>query len=407
MVTGRKIKNEGTLIDFFVRIECSIVFAIYFFTIFEQNTVVSVCIALNFLIITAMTMMSFFGTGEIKIFFIWFFTIGISLLSVVVTGYALSFDYMKKWIMFASTVNMFFWVSNSDISEDMIKSLKKTASLIALLFVFAYIIEKTGISDTFNGALTFNFSNPNFTAISILPISFYMFILASEYKTKLRGGLFLTLALILIWFVWQTTARACILAVIAFFVMLIFCRKYSRIVTFMVVIFPLAFAVIYMKLIDTEFMSWFEILESEGKALNSRERIWGYVFAIIKRNPGWGNYYIATNGSGLANLHNIHLDTIASYGSIVFAFTVWIMMAVLNKIGEGVRKWGMVGISAFYAIIFSGTFEAALFSGSQGVYFLVGGFLMMAKYYKKQRVGLIKETEQKDRKDEGSHILDA
>ncbi len=399
MVTGRKIKNEGTLINFLVRIECITVFAIYFFTIFEQETVVSVCIALNFLIITAMTAMSFFGRGETKIFFIWFFTLGLSLLTVFLTGYSISFNYLKKWLMFASTVNMFFWVSNSEISEEMIRYLKKTAVFIALLFVFAYATGRIGISDSFQGSLTFNFNNPNFTAISILPICFYMIIMASEHRTKLRGALYLELALILIWFVWQTTARACILAVITFFVMLIFCRRYNRVLTFLIVIFPLVFAIAYIKLIDTDFMRWFEILESEGKALNSRERIWAYAFAIIKRNFVFGNYYISTGGSGLSNLHNIHLDTIASYGSIVFAFTVWIMVAVLNKIGEGVRKWGMVGIAAIYAIIISGTFEAALFSGSQGVYFLVGGFLMMAKYYKKQNICLTeKQGEECDKK---------
>ena len=391
MITGRKIKNEGTLIDFLVQIECITVFAIYLFTILEQDTIVSVCIALNFLIITAMTAMSFFGRGETKIFFIWFFTLGLSLLTVFLTGYSISFNYLKKWLMFASTVNMFFWVSNSEISEEMIRNLKKTAVFIALLFIFAYATGRTGVSDSFHGSLTFNFNNPNFTAISILPICFYMIIMASENRTKLRGVLYLGLGIVLAWFVWKTTARACILAVIAFFVMMIFCRRYSRALTFVIVIFPLVFAIVYMKLIDTEFMNWFEILESEGKALNSREGIWAYVFAIIESNPIFGNYYIATGGSGLSNLHNIHLDTIASYGSIVFAFTVWIMVAVLNKIGEGVQKWGMVEIAAFYAVILSGTFEAALFSGSQGVYFLVGGFLMMAKYHKKQRMPVQEE----------------
>ena len=386
MVTGRKIKNEGTLIELLVRIECLTVFLMYVFTIFEQETPASVCIALNFLVITSMTGMSFFGTGEKRIFFLWFFTIGVSLLAVIITGYTLGFGYLKKWIMFASTVNMFFWVSNSDISEVMIKDLKKTAVGIALLFVFAYLMGRTGISNSFNGALTFNFSNPNFTAISILPICFYMFILAAEHKTKLRCLLYFALAIVLGWFVWQTTARACMLSLVAFVLLLVFCKKYNRTLTFFVVIFPLVFAILYMKLVDTEFMQWFEFLESEGKTLTSRERIWEYTFAIIKRNLIFGNYYVATGGTGLSNLHNIHLDTLAAYGIFVFALTVWIMTAVLNKIGKGIKKWGMTEISAFYAIILSGTFEAALFSGSQGVYFLVGGFLMMAKYHKKQRI---------------------
>ena len=384
MVTGRKIKNEGTVIDFLVRVECITVFAIYLFTILKQDTVVSMSIALNFLIITGMTAMSFFGRGETKIFFIWFFTLGISLLAVFLTGYSIGFNYLKKWLMFASTVNMFFWVSNSEINEKMIKDLKKTVIIIALMFVFAYITGRTGVSNSYQGAVTFNFTNPNLTAISILPICFYMIIMASENKAKLRGVLYLGLGIVLAWFVWQTTARACMLSIIIFFIFSVFVKRYNRILTFFVVIFPLVFAILYMRLIDTEFVQWFEFLESEGKSLNSRERIWTYVFAIIESNPIFGNYYIATGGSGLSNLHNIHLDTIASYGSIAFAFTVWIMVAVLNKIGEGLQKWGMVEVLAFYSVILSGTFEATLFSGSQGVYFLVGGFLMMAKYHKKQ-----------------------
>ena len=170
MVTGRKIKNEGTVIDFLVRVECITVFAIYLFTILKQDTVVSMSIALNFLIITGMTAMSFFGRGETKIFFIWFFTLGISLLAVFLTGYSIGFNYLKKWLMFASTVNMFFWVSNSEINEKMIKDLKKTVIIIALMFVFAYITGRTGVSNSYQGAVTFNFTNPNLTAISILPI---------------------------------------------------------------------------------------------------------------------------------------------------------------------------------------------------------------------------------------------
>lgn len=391
MLAEKKSANKGFIINSLICLECACIFGVYLFTIFEQETLSSICIALNFLIVTAMLGTNFLGTGSRKMFLIWFLVIGCSLFSVVLTGYSMSFNYLKKWLMFASTINMFFWISNTQINSLMIRALKVTTILIEILFIFAYFVGTPGYLGRY---LTFNFSNPNFAAISLLPICIYMLIYALGTRGKIRMLLYLALAAILAWFIWMTESRTCILSIAAFVVLLLFKKKYNRWFTFVIVIFPFVFAILYMQLIETDFVKWFAFLESEGKGLNSRERIWQYVFFIIDSAPFFGHYFVVTGGSGLANLHNIHLDTIASYGYIVFALTVWIMNFILNKIGEGITRMGNVGILAFYTVILSGTFEAALFSGSQGVYFLVGGFLMMAKYYKeKEQARLIKPTD--------------
>ena len=382
--------DKLTVMEMFVIVECLLVFAIYFFTIFEQETLTSLCIAANYVVVAGMTAFSLMIYKSGKMFYLWFFLVAASMYATFVTAGSITFTYLKKWLMFTSTVNMFFWVTNTKISLRMIKSIKITTFIIAVLFVFAYITGRTGSPDEFNGALTFNFSNPNMTGISLLAVCLHIFVMAIENKVFIKKNICLALAVILTWFIFKTSARSCIVAMVAFFIISFFKKKYSRVVTFMVVIFPLIFVILYMKLIDTDFISIFEFMESEGKSLTSRERIWEYVIQIIKMRPLFGHYYVVTKGSGLANLHNIHLDTLAAYGTITFILKIWFLNAVLNAVGNNNTKNGNFSIIAFYAVLLSGTFEAALFSGSEGVYFIVGGFLMLTKYHNKSEKSILK-----------------
>ena len=145
-------------------------------------------------------------------------------------------------------------------------------------------------------------------------------------------------------------------------------------------IFPLIFVFIYLELINTDIANIFEFINSDGKSLTSRVRIWEESIYIIRKNLLFGNYFY---GSG--NRHNTHLMILTSFGIFTFTLVIIYLNRVINYIGTYIReKYQMISLYAFYAVILMGTFEAALFSGSQGMYVFSGAFLMVAKYLKKE-----------------------
>ncbi len=202
-------------------------------------------------------------------------------------------------------------------------------------------------------------------------------------KKKLTKIIYLMLSTAILIFIWITEARSCIIAAILFIILkFIPYDKYNRQFTFMVILFPLIFAIVYLVIINnSEIRGYLEFAESEGKTLTSRVAIWERAIDIIKDNLILGNYNKATDGTGMGQLHNIHLDTLAAYGIPTFITMIIFLNKIVNTIGENIKeKYQLTGVYAFYAVIIAATFEAALFSGSQGVYVFSGVFLMIAKY---------------------------
>jgi membrane protein insertase Oxa1/YidC/SpoIIIJ len=116
----------------------------------------------------------------------------------------------------------------------------------------------------------------------------------------------------------------------------------------------------------------------EGKNLDSRVEVWGPALTNLARSPIIGAYSQITDGTGLAQMHNTHLDIACSYGIPVLVAVCMLLFRWLNQRNQTYKsKSGIAYMLGFACAIIMGMGEAALFSGSLGLYILVGGFLLL------------------------------
>ncbi len=343
--------------------------------IWGKPEIESMCLPISLGITTVLALTAFVKKTDYLVVLFWLASIILSYISVTYSVPSLEFKYLKYWIMLVCTLNLFFWVFSTNISSKMIKSLFVATLLVTLLFVMAYLSGKTYVNE-YAKLASFGFYNPNMAGIYLLSIFLLLLIWMHHFSSiKIKATLFL-LAIFIFYLLWLTETRSCIIASITCILLNALSRKkYNKITSFLVLLVPIIFVVIYMNLIDTETIHFFDFMTSEGKTLTSRQWIWERAIKIICNNPITGNHLI-----GAGNRHNTHLTLLAGYGSIVFVLVIWFINRILNLIGEKItEKHQYTAIYAFYAIIIMGTFEAALFSGSQGMYVFCGGLLMMAK----------------------------
>ena len=112
---------------------------------------------------------------------------------------------------------------------------------------------------------------------------------------------------------------------------------------------------------------------SEGKSLNSREKVWKEFFARIGGRWLTGNYAKASGNS-----HNSQMVVLCSFGLVVLILVIAFTYKILQKVNSHSKTlYDSCCISAFFAVLFMGIGEGALFSGGQGIYILVGSFLFL------------------------------
>lgn len=355
-----------------------------FCAIWQINAITSAIIALSFIITAALAFITIANKNNKYTVILWIFIALFSYMSVSYGRSTVSFSYMKEWIMFMTTINLYFWVYAAKTDEKMIKRIFVCGVITAIIFILGFITGRTKANAEMPNFVTFGLSNPNLTGIYLLNVFLCIFILTKFLKSKFLRLICYAVCALLFYFICLTEARSCIIAAVAC-VCLSFLRnrRYSKFLTFAILIFPLIFSFVYLELINTDFMKIFGFMESEGKTLTSRVIIWENTIYIIKNNLLLGNYYLGAN-----NLHNTHLMILAAFGIFTFTLVIIYLNRIINHIGTYIReKYQLIALYAFYAIILMGTFEAALFSGSQGMYVFSGAFLMIAKYVKKDKDG--------------------
>ena len=348
-----------------------------FCSIWQYHRIVSITLALSFIITTALAFIAIANKNNKYTVVIWIFITLLSYLSASQGKPNITFGYMKEWIIFISTINLYFWVFSINVNKKMINRLFLCGVITAIIFIVAFFTGKDKSNVQMSNLVTFGLSNPNLAGIYLLNVFLCIFNLIVFTKNPLLKTFFLFLCGILFYFICLTNARSCIIASIAcIFFSILPARKYNKHLTLAILIFPLVFVFIYLRLIETDWASIFRFMESEGKSLTSRIKIWENTIYIIKNNLFLGNYYL---GSG--NRHNTHLMILSAFGTITFTLLIIFLNRITNYIGSFVKnRYQITAIYCFYAIILMGTFEAALFSGSQEMYVFSGFFLMIAKY---------------------------
>lgn len=286
-----------------------------------------------------------------------------------------SFEYIKKWLMFNCTVMLYYSVCEIPVvTTRVVKAYWGSGVVLTLCMFYMYF---TGRHYPIAGGITLNFPNPNFTGICVLSVFLTMFSLYGFVEKRQTKILLIGVLAILAYLIYLTAARACMISALFFiFAVALYRGKYRQWVSWFIVLFPLLFALLYMAvIINASVQEDLAFAESEGKTVTSRFTVWSSAFDDVRENPLLGRYV------GQSNLHNTHLDTMAAFGIPVLLFLTAFLASILQNIGrQATKPHQLNAIFGFYAIIISGTFEAAMFSGSQGMYAMAAGLLLVAKY---------------------------
>lgn len=171
--------------------------------------------------------------------------------------------------------------------------------------------------------LTLGFSNPNFAGMWLMHFFIYSFLcVADKSANKLLRAICVIMIPAIVYLIVLTKARSALLGIVVMGVYYILLKiiknnALKRFVVFFALIFPLIFAYAYQLLLDSDwFIQAFEFMASEGKELDSRLGVWLPAMDAIRSSPIWGDYSGISHGTGMSQMHNIHLDVFASYGVI-------------------------------------------------------------------------------------------
>lgn len=362
---------------------------IMYFTMANQGSIVSILFSCTFI-----WLLYFFAkysySKENKDFRqLVIITFILSVLNVVLTGGINGFDYYKKVIMFGCFLFLLYLSSIYSLNRQQVKWLVLINFVVSLFYIrfysTAYRITDEGIM------LTLGFANPNQTGMFILNSILYCSIPIAAYRDVRVKWYYLVpfvwVAFTISPYLYFTESRACISAY-AIFVLLVLLdyviphfKMTSKVVLFFLAIFPLLFAVFYLM----EF-SLFKNADlsmgfgEHGKHSGTRLKMWNFAFNKFFENPILGNYYGISYGTGTSQMHNTHVDVLASYGIVPFALFISVLYKVFKKFvnKQQVHRFNRVAFYAFIACLISGTFEASLVAGGMGLYILSCGFILLA-----------------------------
>lgn len=296
----------------------------------------------------------------------------------------INFDYFKKLILFLSAISFFFVIAENKVENYEQKIALRVGFFLALSFPVAYYL--LDIRTMLGQFLTMGFTNPNLTALWLLHGFLFVAYVFFRFKNIWIKGILVALEASLLNIVILTSNRAIWVALLSFVVLVMFAvRKKSKglspkLIT-LIILLPIIVVVFYDTFLSSSFFqSTFSFMISEGKGLGSRAPVWN--FALEKLKTGWllGDYSGISYGTGMSQMHNTHLDTLCSYGFVPFILFIYLLREVIIKINEEVTTLAQyIALCAFLAVIIFGIFEAAMFSGSTGLVYLTGGFLLLAK----------------------------
>lgn len=312
------------------------------------------------------------------------------LLDALGAGAVLTVSYGKKLVIFAMTLLLFQAMYRFDGSADVAGLVKRLGDILTLWFLGMYLLQRERmfyIGGRLSGYLTFGFTNPNLAAMVLSCL--YMLQGCRLFGTeRKRRAVHLGLAAVLMFFLWQTRSRNCLLAAAVFtagWVLLAFCKGKRLWVpgwlAATVSVLPGLFVAGYLGLVSMEEVPEFvTFFLGEGKRLDSRMAVWGPALEALRDSPIIGAYCRISGGAGSSQMHNSHLDIAASYGVPVLALVCLLLGVYLYQGGrEYPDRERFCDILAFGCCLLLGLGEAAVFSGGLGIYLFAGMFLLLAK----------------------------
>lgn len=310
----------------------------------------------------------------------------------LVTSTVVSPSYFKKLIMFWATILFFGAMGKHRPEREEIRFLFRWNSSLTCFLIGMYFA-RNGQMHLLNGFvtgyLTFRFTNPNLTAVFLSAMCMIELIRCAASGKRMQRLWHTLLAGVLLLFVMETRARNAQLLLAFFLLIYLFLQLFTRAkpqmrgwMAAVTVTFPLVFALGYLLLIYTPSVQHlFSFLIGEGKDLDSRVGIWSDALRSFGDSPLVGAYSQISGGTGASQMHNSHLDILASYGAPVLGLVCLLLFHVLH--GEDALRKGRIHFlcqAGFGALLLSGIGEAMLFSGGMGVYLFAGALLMLTNF---------------------------
>ncbi len=360
--------------------------------VLAQNTLLSILFYFSFVLVLILWFLTILrlkmNRADFFVFLIIVCTVFCVWLNAALNGAKLSFSYVKKMLMFISTVIFFQTSGRICIRVKQAKIVKNIIMIVGGLFILCYYVMDKSILYYFDGRvsdyLTFNFTNPNLLALFLACIAGVALIQTLQVKKKWQKIVCFFFLIHIIWLISETGSRNSHLAII---VLLILCAGiyfskrerfcFSRTVSMIFAIFPMAFSLIYMSMFNLNYLDYFDFMSGTGKAMDARVIIWNKAFTSFRDSPWIGAYAQMSRGTGWSQLHNTHVDVLSSYGLIVFIpFIIWLFMLLYNG-GKKYQKKDFIYVLCFVSVILLGLGEAAIFSGGIGIYLFAGVFLLL------------------------------
>lgn len=381
-------KKYGT--NKYIKINLILCLFIAFFNMLGKYSYVSILLSLTFVVLL-LNVISLFKRVELDRktvinLFLLIFIMVLSLTVILGVSNGITFDYIKKYIMFCSTLILLFIVTKVVVDQKMVNFVFLINFLFFFIYCFFYFF---GNRAYYGDGITLNFTNPNLLSLWLMHTFMFLLLFMIHYKPfllKIVGGSAATLILIIIF---ETKTRSIFFSLAFVFIMLfIFIIhknfKFGKIINGVIISYPLIFSIVYMKAVYSPFIrEKFSFLISEGKPLDSRFNSWNSSFYTIKNNFLSGNYYEVSGGTGKSQLLNTHIDVLASYGVIVLIlFLIYLYRITLEASKTSTSALQKIALTSFFAVIISGTSEAALVSGSVGMYILSCTFLLIVRFEK-------------------------
>lgn len=324
------------------------------------------------------------------------FTIALAGLNVLINGSitaaGMGFAYMKKLMIFAVTMIFLQTAHRLRVQADVVNFIHRLVDLLVLYLIaifFLLNVRVFNISGRRSAYLTFNMDNPNLTALflsCLYMLELYRLFTPAKWYIKL---LHVGMAVFVAVFVVMTQSRNCMMVLLLFTLIcarLIFKGKGARTLgpvnAALIAIFPAVFMGGYFLMVNLPALQKsFDFLVSEGKGLDSRDRIWGPALEHLVSSPVVGAYNQISNGTGVSQMHNTHLDVACSYGIPVLILVCILLWFYLHQGGRRyAQKSSYIYMLAFACAIILGIGEAALFSGGLGLYIFVGSLLLLSSY---------------------------
>ena len=303
--------------------------------------------------------------------------------NVFLSNGIISFNYLKKLIMFISFILMMYYSSSQGgLVDGKILALINVIPIIGaveLIVSFFFFF----FTEILAHAVLLGFSNSNFAGMWLLHFILYAAILLFDCKEHKWLVLLLPIIALMCWLLFLTETRSCFIALVAFVIILALGFFNIRLPSWsctVIASFPVFFAFIYLKFINTDWVkNTFSFMISEGKGLNSRVWIWNNALDFYSKHPLLGDYYGISYGTGQFQLHNTHLDILCSYGLVPLILFIFILTRLLKQMlekAETIKKYA--AFAAFCSVLIMGSFEAAVVSGAMGMNMLTVGFIVLA-----------------------------